>query len=66
MSATTSSHRLVDTVTISPSATEFVAYCEIEYEHRASSGVAFDELLFRSAVDFVLRKLCHLEKRGCA
>ncbi|CAK0781171.1 hypothetical protein CCP3SC15_890015 [Gammaproteobacteria bacterium] len=58
-------HHLADPAAVPPSAVEFLAYCEVEYERRTSSGNPFDESLFRSAVDLVLRKLRHLEKRGC-
>lgn len=57
---------LIDPITVPISAKEFVTYCEIEYDHRTSSGNPFDEPLFRNAIDLVLRKLNHLEKRGCA
>ena len=59
-------HHLVDPSIVPHAAKEFVHYCENEYEQRASSGKSFDESLFQSAIDLILRKIRNLEKRECA
>lgn len=43
---------------------EFMAYCEAEFERRLNSGEAFDETLYRRAMDMVLDRLRKQEEEG--
>ncbi len=60
----TLSYRLIDHAKVPSCAKEFLLYCDMEYERRANSGDAFDEALFRNAVDLALRKLCNTPDRS--
>lgn len=42
---------------LSPAAQNFSEFCEVERERRLNSGEDFDEQIFVSAVQLVLRKL---------
>jgi hypothetical protein len=43
---------------------EFMAYCEAEFERRLNSGEAFDETLYRRAMDMVVDRLRGQEEEG--
>ena len=54
----------LDSDDLQGTAREFLEYCEEERERRRDSGEVFDEVVYREAVDMVLRRLRNLAQEG--
>jgi hypothetical protein len=54
----------IDMSRLRGSSRDFFDYCTDELQRRRDSGEAFDEAIFREAMELVLRRLQHLEEEG--